>query len=91
MLLYSMGEDTDDTFTSTDITTVERKQYRSVIAKHDENFHLQRNVIFKQARLNHCIQKVSTGFITNLYNYGDLKNDMIRDRVTYQDSGRRSV
>ena len=37
-LLYSMGKDADDTLTSTNITTVERKRYQSVIANLNEYF-----------------------------------------------------
>lgn len=59
MLLYSMGEDANNTLASTDIVTVERKQYQSVIAKLNEYFQVQQNVIFEQVRFNHRIQKVS--------------------------------
>ena len=41
-LLYCMGEDADDTLTSTHITADERKQYQAVIAKLDRFFQVRR-------------------------------------------------
>ena len=89
-LLYCMGEDADDTLTSTHITADERKQYQAVIAKLDGFFQVRRNVIFERARFNRRVQKEGESveqFITSLYNlvetcdFGDLKNEMIRDRI----------
>ena len=89
-LLYCMGEDADDTLTSTNITAAERKQYQSVIEKLDEFFQVRRNVIFERARFNRRVQKEGESveqFITSLYSlvdtcdYGDLKDEMIRDRI----------
>ena len=89
-LLYCMGEDADDTLTSTHITADERKQYQAMIAKLDEFFQVRRNVIFERARFNRRVQKEGESvekFITSLYNlvetcdFGDLKNKMIRDRI----------
>ena len=85
-----MGEDANDILTSTNIITEERKWYQSVIVKLDGFFQVWRNVIFEWVRFNHCVQKKGESvvqFITNLYNlvetfnYGDLKDKMIRDRI----------
>ena len=82
-LLYCMGEDADDTLTSTNITAAERKQYQSVIEKLDGFIQVRRNVIFERARFNRRVQKEGESveqFITSLYNlvdtcdYGDLKD-----------------
>ena len=89
-LLYCMGEDADDTLTSTHITADEREEYASVIAKLDGFFQVRRNIIFERARFNRRVQKEGESveqFITSLYNlvetcaFGDLKEEMIRDRI----------
>ena len=68
----------------------ERKEYVSVIAKLDGFFQVRRNVIFERARFNRCVEKEGEStkqFITSLYNlvetcaFGDLKDEMIRDRI----------
>lgn len=45
-LLYCIGEDADDTLTSTHITVNERKKYQAVITQLDGFFQVRRNVIF---------------------------------------------
>ena len=68
-----------------------RAQAVSVLsAKLDRYFQVKQNVIFEQAIFNHrAFGKSVEQFITNLYNYGDLQNEMIRDRVIVriQDQG----
>ena len=89
-LLYCMGEDAEDTLSSTNITAEERRKYESVLGKFDEFFKVRRNVIFERAKFNRRIQQRGESveqFITALYslvescNYGDLRDEMIRDRI----------
>ena len=94
-LLYCMGEDADDTLTSTNIITDEYQQYQTIIVKLDGFFQVQRNVIFERARFNHCIQKEGESveqFITSLYNLVEtcnLKDKMIWDRIIVLGFGTR--
>ena len=83
-------EDADDTITHTHITTDERKQYQAVIVKRVGLFQVRPNVIFEWMKFNRRVQKEGEfveQFITSLYNlvetcdFGDLKNEMIRDRI----------
>lgn len=85
-----MGENAEDTLASTDITNDDRKKYTQVIAKFDAFFQVRKNVIFERARFNRRNQEGGESaeqFITSLYslaencNYGDLKDDLIRDRI----------
>ena len=89
-LLYCMGEDADDTLTSTNSTADKHKQYQTIITKLDGFFQVWWNVIFEWARFNCCVQKEWESveqFITSLYNlvetcdYGDLKDKMIRTEL----------
>ena len=89
-LLYCMGETAEDVLSSTDITDDEKKDYNAVIKKFDAFFKVRKNVIFERARFNSRCQKegeTTEQFITSLYqliedcDYGDLKDQMIRDRI----------
>ena len=66
------------------------KDYDAVIKKFDAFFKVRKNVIFERARFNSRCQKegeMTEQFITSLYqliedcDYGDLKDQMIRDRI----------
>ena len=90
MLLYSVGEEAEAVLTSTGITEAERKVYATVLAKFDGYFKVRRNVIFERARFNRRNQEegeTAEKYITELYtlaencNYGDLRDEMIRDRL----------
>ena len=90
MLLYSVGEEAEAVLTSTGITEDERKVYATVLAKFDGYFKVRRNVIFERARFNRRNQEegeTAGKYITELYtlaencNYGDLRDEMIRDRL----------
>ena len=90
MLLYSVGEEPEAVLTSTGITEDERKVYATVLAKFDGYFKVRRNVIFERARFNRRNQEegeTAEKYITELYtlaencNYGDLRDEMIRDRL----------
>ena len=89
-LLYCMGEEAEDILRSTNITEDERKVYDSVINKFDQFFKVRKNVIFERAKFNRRCQgdtESAEQFITSLYNlvedcdYGELKDQMIRDRI----------
>ena len=89
-LLYCMGEDAEDTLTSTNITADERKTYALVIGKFDAFFKVRKNVIFECARFNRRSQgpdESAEQFITSLYSltencaYVELRDEMIRDRI----------
>ena len=51
-LLYCMGEAAEDTLSSTNISSEDRKKYESVMAKFDTFFNVRKNVIFERARFN---------------------------------------
>ena len=89
-LLYSMGEDAEDTLASTNPTAEEKKDYDVVIQKFDEFFKVRKNVIFERARFNKRCQGSEESveqFITSLYSladgcdYGEFRETMIRDRI----------
>ena len=86
-LLYCMGEDAEETLLSTKILEADRKK---VIGKFDAFYQVRKNVIFERARFNRRCQEPEESveqFITSLYDlaencsYGDLKDQMIRDRI----------
>ena len=89
-LLYCLGEEADSVLTSMNITEEERKVYKTVLSKLDAYFKVRRNVIYERARFNRRSQQPGETveqFIMALYeltdtcNYGELKDEMIRDRI----------
>lgn len=48
-LLYCMGEDAEETLTSTGIFDEDRKKYAAVIHKFDNFFKVRKNVIYERA------------------------------------------
>ena len=89
-LLYCIGEEAESVLISTDATADDRKEYKKTIAKFDEFFSVRRNVIYERARFNRRSQlqsETAEEYIVELYrlaetcNYGDLKDEMIRDRL----------
>ena len=89
-LLYCLGEEADAVLSSTNATEDERKVYATVIEKFDAFFKVRRNVIFERARFNRRNQldgETAEQYIMELYrlaescDYGDLKDEMIRDRL----------
>ena len=80
----------EDTLISTNISEEHRKDYSRVIAAFDTFFKVRKNIIFERARFNGRSQREGESveqFITSLYNlaenceYGELKGEMIRDRI----------
>ena len=89
-LLYCLGEEAEGVLSSTNVTADERKVYDTVLEKLDGFFKVRRNVIFERARFNRRNQlgtESAEQYIMELYrlaescNYGDLKDEMIRDRL----------
>ena len=89
-LLYCMGEAAEDTLSSTGISSEGKKKFKTVMEKFDTFFQVRRNVIFERARFNRRSQGQNESieqFITSLYplaetcDYGELKDEMIRDRI----------
>ena len=89
-LLYCMGEDAEDTLSSTGIMEDERKSYETVLTKFDSFFNVRKNMIYKQARFNQRCQGEDESveqFIASLYNlaencaYSNLKDELIRDCI----------
>ena len=92
MLLYAMGEDTEETLLLTNLSAElkEHADYQKVIEKFGTFFHVRRNLIFKRARFNKRCQADGESveqFSTCLYrladqcDFGDLQESMIRDRI----------
>ena len=48
MLIYTMGEEAEDTLILTKITKDDKKDYAKVIAKFDSFFRVRKNVIFER-------------------------------------------
>ena len=89
-LLYCLGEEGEDILTSTNISEDDRKKYDCVLASFDGFFKVRKNVIIERAKFNKRSQlpdEPAEQFIANLYNlasdcnFGDLKNELIRDRI----------
>ena len=89
-LLYCIGEEAEAVLNSIGLTEDERKVYDTVLSKFDGYFQVRRNVIFERARFNRRNQQEGESaekYITELYtladncNYGDLRDEMIRDRL----------
>lgn len=85
-----MGEEAEAVLESTNISAAGKKVYNTVIEKFDAFFKVRRNIIFERARFNSRKQKegeTAEEYIMQLYklaencNYGDLTNEMIRDRL----------
>ncbi len=49
VLLYCLGEESDDVLTSTNISDDDRKKYDVVVEKFDSFFRVRRNVIYERA------------------------------------------
>jgi len=85
-----MGEDAKETLATTNITNEQRKEYRLVVQKFDEYFKVRKNLVYERASFNLASQLADESveqFITRLHQltenceFGDLKNEMIRDRL----------
>ena len=89
MLLYCIGPEAESMLDSTNITTGQRKKYDTVVAKLDSFFQVRKNTIFERARFNRRCQgpdESAEEYITALFAlaetcYGDLRDELIRDRL----------
>ena len=90
MLLYCLGETSDDVLTSTKISADDQIKFDSVMSKFDEFFQVRRNTIFERAKFNRRSQMAGESaeqYITALYNlvetceYGTMTEEMMRDRL----------
>ena len=89
-LLFCIREKAEAVLMSTNITEDERKVYDTVIMELNAFFKVQRNIILERARFNKSNQlegESAEQYIMELYklaencNYGDMKTEMIRDRL----------
>ena len=51
-LIYSMGPEADDIFSSFELNNENKKKYAKVKEKFDNHFIVRRNVIFERAKFN---------------------------------------
>ena len=85
--LYTIGEDTEDMLSSTNISTDDRKSYAGVMAKFDGFFRLLSTNVLDLIGESQQPDESVEQFITNLYHlgkhceYGNLRDEMIRDRI----------
>ena len=89
-LLYCLGEEAELVLALTNITAELRRNYDDVITRFQDFFKVCRNVIFERARFNRRAKQegeTAEQYIMELYrladtcNYGDLRDEMIRDRL----------
>ena len=89
-LIYSMGEKADDIFQSFELSADDSKKYDTVKGKFETHFVKRRNTIFERAKFNSRKQEQGEAvddFIVDLYalaepcQYGNLREEMIRDRI----------
>ena len=85
-----MGDEADDILQSFSLSEDEQKVYDTVKTRFERHFVKRRNIIFERAKFNSRKQEQGEtvdAFITALYglaehcNYGNLHNEMIRDRI----------
>ncbi|GBM91354.1 Uncharacterized protein K02A2.6 [Araneus ventricosus] len=89
-LLYIMGEQAEDIFSSFGLSETEQDDFDIVLKKFIDHFVVKKNTIFERAQFNKRVQldgeSVNT-FITALYTlsehceYGVLHDELIRDRI----------
>ena len=89
-LVYTMGDQADDILVSFGLSADDQKKYSTVKEKFENHFVKKCNVIFERAKFYQRKQEEGESvdtFITSLYTlaehcqYGDLHDDMIRDRI----------
>ena len=89
-LLYCMGETSEDVLNMTGISDKNKKNFDRVISKFDDHFLVRKNLIIERAQFNTMNQAKGESaelFITALHQaadkceFGDIKDQMIRDRL----------
>lgn len=90
VLLYCLGAESEDIFSSFTLTEADRKTFDKVKGKFGEHFIGKRNTIYERAKFNLRCQEAGESvetFITALHvladncAYGDMKDQLIRDRI----------
>ena len=90
MLLYCIGEKSEDIFNSFGLTAHDAKKFKTVMKKFDNHFVIKRNTIFERAKFNLRKQEhdeTVEAFITALHKlsetweFGLLRDELIRDRI----------
>ena len=85
-----MGSEADDIMGSFSLSDEDSKKFGTVKAKFEAHFIKKRNVVFERAKFNTREQEEGEAvdsFITSLYKlsehcaYGDLREELIRDRI----------
>ncbi|GBM57176.1 hypothetical protein AVEN_55066-1 [Araneus ventricosus] len=89
-LLYIMGDQAEDIFSSFDLSETEQDHFDIVLKKFNDHFVVKKNTIFERTQFNKRVkldgESVNT-FITALYTlaeyceYGVLHDELIRDRI----------
>ena len=88
--LYCLGPDAEDTLQSMSPSEEDRATFAAVKAKFEGFFRVRRNTIIERVRFNRRVQQEGEPveqFIVSLYSlaencaYGDLKEEMVRDRL----------
>ena len=89
-LVYTMGDFADDILSSFGLSEEDKSKFNVVVEKFEAHFVKKRNVIFERAKFNQRRQEEGEpvdDFVTSLYclsehcRYGDLRDEMIRDRI----------
>ena len=89
-LFYCQGEEAEAVLESTNATVDDKKSCEKVIEKLDSHFEVHKNVFYERTRFNRRSQlpgESAEQYIMQLYrlaetcNYGDLKVEMICDRL----------
>ena len=90
-LLYAMGGESEDIFTSFTFNDgADQNSYDHVKEKFDHHFIADKNVNYERAKFNQRVQdqyEPVENFITDLYRlaefceYGSLRDELIRDRL----------
>ncbi|GBN97820.1 hypothetical protein AVEN_212559-1 [Araneus ventricosus] len=89
-LLYIMGEQAEDIFSSFGLSETEQDDFDIVLKKFNDHFVVKKNTIFERAQFNKRVQldgESVNAFITVLYTlsehceYGVLHDELIRDRI----------
>ena len=89
-LIYAMGEQAEDIFTSFGLSEEEAKQYSTVQKRFQDHLVQRRNPVYERARFNQRTQQPGEtvdAFVTALHSlaencdYSELRETMIRDRL----------
>lgn len=97
-LVYFMGDNADEIFSSFNLSAEHQKKYDIVIKRFTDYFIVKRNTIFERAQFNKRVQgegETVNDFITSLYSlaeyceYGALHDELIRDKIVVGISDKR--